>query len=159
MRKSINHRPFTHVKRLQIGHTAARNGFRCHARGGHVGSVLHAAHYCDDFAGLSGEKPGNERVVAHLIRSGRVRFENETSAVPLDPGRFAVRDTSKRWRFWFGPATRTWILVVPRNELGATPSGPSPHWRPLRASTRTRLWLRPDDSSPTILTIRTSPHP
>jgi AraC-like DNA-binding protein len=100
-----------------MGPTGTRNGFRCHARGGRVGGLLHAAHYSDDFSGFAGDKPGSESVVVHFVRSGWIRFENDTTAVTLRPGQVVIRDTTKPWRFWFGPATRTRTLVVPRDRL------------------------------------------
>ncbi|MFI6621811.1 helix-turn-helix domain-containing protein [Streptomyces sp. NPDC050528] len=56
-------------------------------------------------------------MVAHFIRSGWARFENETTSVTLLPGQVVFRDTTKPWRFWFGPATRSRTVVVPRDQL------------------------------------------
>ncbi|MFD8723524.1 helix-turn-helix domain-containing protein [Streptomyces sp. NPDC059629] len=82
-----------------------------------MGSLLHAAHYSDEFSGVSGGIPGTDSVVAHFIRSGWARFENETTTVTLRPGQVVFRDTAKPWQFWFGPATRSRTVVVPRDQL------------------------------------------
>ncbi|MFJ9712666.1 helix-turn-helix domain-containing protein [Streptomyces sp. NPDC101234] len=109
--------PFSYIRSLRLGPTAERDGFRCHARGGQVGSLLHAAHYSDEFSGVSGGVPDSDCVVAHFIRSGWARFENETTSVTLRPGQVVFRDTTKPWRFRFGPATRSRTVVVPRDQL------------------------------------------
>ncbi|MEU2426497.1 helix-turn-helix domain-containing protein [Streptomyces sp. NPDC007851] len=109
--------PFSYIRSLRLGPAADHHGFRCHARGGHVGSLLHATHYSDEFSGVSGGVPDNGSVVAHFIRSGWARFENETTSVTLRPGQVVFRDTTKPWRFWFGPATRSRTVVVPLDQL------------------------------------------
>lgn len=95
----------------------ARRGFRFQARGGHIGDLLYANQYSDDFTGVSGAGPGNDPMIAHFILSGWARFENETTAVTVKPGQFVFRDTAKPWRFWFGPGTESRILTVPRRQV------------------------------------------
>ncbi|MFJ9893034.1 helix-turn-helix domain-containing protein [Streptomyces sp. NPDC091280] len=109
--------PFSYIRSLRLGPSAERDGFRCHARGGQVGSLLHAVHYSDEFSGVSGGVPEGDSVVAHVIRSGWARFENGTESVTVRPGQVVFRDTAKPWRFWFGPATRSRTVVVPRDRL------------------------------------------
>ena len=109
--------PFTHVRDLQLGPTVARRGFRFQARGGHIGDLLYANQYSDDFTGISGNGPGNDPMIAHFILSGWARFENETTAVTVKPGQVVFRDTAKPWRFWFGPGTKSRILTVPRRQV------------------------------------------
>lgn len=114
--------PFTHVRDVRLGPAAARRGFRFQARGGHIGDLLHADQYSDEFTGISGNGPGNDPVVAHFILSGWARFENEAASVTVKPGQVVFRDTHTPWRFWFGRATRSRILTVPRHELAHYPA-------------------------------------
>jgi len=109
--------PFTHVRDLQLGSAVARLGFRFQARGGHIGDLLYANQYSDDFTGISGDGPGSDPMIAHFILSGWARFENETTAVTVKPGQVVFRDTAKPWRFWFGPGTKSRILTVPRQQV------------------------------------------
>lgn len=109
--------PFRHVRDLRLGSVAAHDGFRFQARGGHIGELLYADQYSDDFTGVSGNGPGNEPVIAHIILSGWARFEDRTTVVTVTPGQAVFRDTFKPWRFWFGPGTRSRIVVVPRDQV------------------------------------------
>lgn len=109
--------PFTHVRDLRLGPVAAHRGFHFQARGGHIGELVYAVQYSDDFTGVSGAGPGNEPLIGHFIDSGWMRFEDGVDVVTARPGQAVFRDTRKPWRFWSGPSTRSRIVIVPRDQL------------------------------------------
>lgn len=109
--------PFTHVHEVQLGRSAALKGFRFQARGGHIGELLYANQYSDEFSGISGNGPGRDPVIADFVLSGWARFENEGTEVTIGPGQVVFRDTARPWRFRYGPGTSSRILIVPREQV------------------------------------------
>ncbi|MGW3248224.1 helix-turn-helix domain-containing protein [Streptomyces sp. NPDC001070] len=58
-------------------------------------------------------------MVVYYVMSGQVQFEGENTKITIKPGEMCVRDSRKRWRFWYDPGTAYRWVTVPRSRVSS----------------------------------------
>ncbi|MDX3075385.1 helix-turn-helix domain-containing protein [Streptomyces sp. MI02-7b] len=106
-----------HVTNLTLSPQSLWRGFRFDAHGQRFNDVVHAEHRSGAVSGTSGNGDESDPVVVHYVLSGQVQFEGENSKITINPGEMCVRDSRKRWRFWYDPGTAYRWVTVPRSRV------------------------------------------
>ncbi|MDQ0578182.1 helix-turn-helix domain-containing protein [Streptomyces rishiriensis] len=126
MVKNWNSKIFTHVTDLALPSQYAWREFRFDAHGYRLQNIIYAKHRSDAVTGISGRGDDGDPIVVHIVLSGWVRFEDAHHSITVEPGYMCVRDTRRKWRFWYGPGAVCQWLVIPRTRMSSsrTPKDP-----------------------------------
>ncbi|MEU1621818.1 helix-turn-helix domain-containing protein [Streptomyces sp. NPDC008238] len=107
--------PFSHLIRLSVPHFAVPRGFRFVANGHLIDGLLSARVYCDSLTGVSGNNLDQDPIVADLVTSGWIEFQDGKKRHSVKPGQICIRDTKASWEFSCAPATTAHVVSIPRH--------------------------------------------
>lgn len=107
--------PFSHLIRLSVPHFAVTRGFRFVASGHLIDGLLSAQVYCDSLTGVSGNNLDRDPIVADLVTSGWIEFQDGKTRHSVGPGQICIRDTKASWQFSCAPATTAHVISIPRD--------------------------------------------